>query len=217
MAYNPDLPRVPHMEDSPRRHDRRHLDLRLQDGKDRGHHEDNPPRTSSRCGPQATGSTSSRTGQEAEPATPPHDLATKATDQLTDFKDFDIKFPSLGGGVIVRGGGYIGRRSIQERAPPEDPDHREGRLRRSPGARQCLQVRGRRITMESVVVNARGTAFTVPEVRTDAHSRQNRACTSCGLGLVARRQVDQRISPARKTARTRSTSGRRTVRASRSR
>jgi tricorn protease len=30
-----------------------------------------------------------------------YDLATKATAQLTDFKDFDIKFPSLGGGVIV--------------------------------------------------------------------------------------------------------------------
>ena len=30
-----------------------------------------------------------------------YDLATKATVQHTHFKDFDIKFPSLGGGVIV--------------------------------------------------------------------------------------------------------------------
>ena len=30
-----------------------------------------------------------------------YDLATKATAQLTHFKDFDIKFPSLGGGTIV--------------------------------------------------------------------------------------------------------------------
>ena len=37
-----------------------------------------------------------------------YDLATKATVQHTHFKDFDIKFPSLGGGVIVfEEAGYI--------------------------------------------------------------------------------------------------------------
>ena len=37
-----------------------------------------------------------------------YDLASKATAQLTHFKDYDIKFPSLGGGVIVfEQAGYI--------------------------------------------------------------------------------------------------------------
>lgn len=37
-----------------------------------------------------------------------YDLTTKKTDKLTDFKDFDIKFPSLGKNAIVfENGGYI--------------------------------------------------------------------------------------------------------------
>jgi tricorn protease len=39
-----------------------------------------------------------------------HDLGAKATRQLTDFRDFDIKFPSLGNQAIVfENGGYIYR------------------------------------------------------------------------------------------------------------
>ena len=47
-----------------------------------------------------------------------YDLATKATAQHTHFKDFDIKFPSLGGGVIVfEEAGYIWSFDIATRAP----------------------------------------------------------------------------------------------------
>ncbi len=42
-----------------------------------------------------------------------HDLDTKATKQLTHFRDYDIKFPSLGDGAIVfENGGYLYRFNI---------------------------------------------------------------------------------------------------------
>jgi len=96
-----------------------------------------------------------------------YDLATKATAQHTHFKDFDIKFPSLGGGVIVfEEAGYIW-----------SFDTKTGVSKRIP-----IQVRDDFVTSRSAlvnvadyvadvspspdgkraVVNARGDTFTVP-------------------------------------------------------
>ncbi len=97
-----------------------------------------------------------------------YDLATKATDQLTDFKDFDIKFPSLGGGVIVfEEAGYIW-----------SFDTGKGAARKIPiivkddfvSSRPALVNVSKFVESVSpspdgnrVVVNARGATFTVPE------------------------------------------------------
>jgi tricorn protease len=97
-----------------------------------------------------------------------YDLATKATLQLTDFKDFDIKFPSLGGGVIVfEEAGYIWSLDISK-----------GMARKIPiivkddfvSSRPALVNVSKFVENVSpspdgkrVVVNARGATFTVPE------------------------------------------------------
>ncbi len=96
-----------------------------------------------------------------------YDLASKETAQHTHFSDFDIKFPSLGGGVIVfEEAGYIWSFDIAA-----------GAARRVP-----IAVRDDLVTSRSelidvakfvasvspspdgkrVVVNARGNTFTVP-------------------------------------------------------
>ncbi len=96
-----------------------------------------------------------------------YDLATKATEQHTHFKDFDIKFPSLGAGVIVfEEDGYIW-----------SFDTRSGATRRIPivvredfvTSRPALvNVSGFVASVspspdgKRVVVNARGDTFTVP-------------------------------------------------------
>ena len=37
-----------------------------------------------------------------------YDLSTKQTKQVTDFTEFDCKFPSLGkGGIVFENGGFI--------------------------------------------------------------------------------------------------------------
>ena len=68
-----------------------------------------------------------------------YDLATKATVQHTHFKDFDIKFPSLGGGVIVfEEAGYVWSvRPESNAGSPGAPAHRGRR------GRPC-HCRGRR-------------------------------------------------------------------------
>ena len=45
-----------------------------------------------------------------------YDLTSKQTKQLTDYKDFDIKFPSLGNKAIVyENGGYIYKMDLADR------------------------------------------------------------------------------------------------------
>jgi tricorn protease len=96
-----------------------------------------------------------------------YDLATKATVQHTHFKDFDIKFPSLGGGVIVfEEAGYIWAF-----------DTKTGAAKRLPIVVRDDFVTARPALMnvskfvedmnpspdgKRVVVNARGDTFTVP-------------------------------------------------------
>jgi len=96
-----------------------------------------------------------------------YDLATKATAQLTHFKDFDIKFPSLGGGVIVfEEAGYIWAFDIKKGEPRRLPivvrdDFVTSRTARVNVSKLIASVNaspdGKRF-----VVNARGDTFTVP-------------------------------------------------------
>jgi tricorn protease len=51
-----------------------------------------------------------------------YEIASKRTRRLTDFKDFDIKFPSLGDGAIVfENGGYIYRFDLESRKAEKVP------------------------------------------------------------------------------------------------
>jgi tricorn protease len=96
-----------------------------------------------------------------------YDLATKATAQLTHFTDFDIKFPSLGGGVVVfEEAGYIWAYDIRKGSAQRVPiavrdDFVTSRPERINVAKYVESVNiapdGKR-----VVVSARGATFTVP-------------------------------------------------------
>jgi tricorn protease len=96
-----------------------------------------------------------------------YDLATKATVQHTHFKDFDIKFPSLGGSAIVfEQAGYVWRFDLADgtthRVPiviSEDFATARGGLINVGKfvATVHLAPNGKR-----VVVNARGATYTVP-------------------------------------------------------
>ncbi len=95
-GLQPRLPRVPHLEALPRRHGRRHLDLRLQDRARPRTSRTTRPRTSSRCG-RRTRSTSSPTAtSQADEPLQSTTWRRRQTQQLTNFTDYDIKFPSLG-------------------------------------------------------------------------------------------------------------------------
>jgi len=96
-----------------------------------------------------------------------YDLATKQTAQHTHFKDFDIKFPSLGGGVIVfEEAGYIWSFDVNEGVAKRIPivvkdDFVTARPVVAKVAKNLESVDvspdGKRL-----VVNARGDTFTVP-------------------------------------------------------
>jgi tricorn protease len=96
-----------------------------------------------------------------------YDLATKATVQHTHFKDFDIKFCSLGGGVIVfEEAGYIWSFDLKAAVAKRIPivvkdDFVTARTERINVAKFIESVNlapdGKR-----AVVNARGDTFTVP-------------------------------------------------------
>ncbi len=96
-----------------------------------------------------------------------YDLATKATVQHTHFTDFDIKFPSLGGGVIVfEQAGYVWSYDIKAGVAKRVPivvkdDFVTSRGGLSSVARFVESVSaspdGKR-----AVVNARGNTFSVP-------------------------------------------------------
>jgi tricorn protease len=96
-----------------------------------------------------------------------YNLATKATEQHTHFKDFDIKFPSLGGGVIVfEEAGYIWSFDIKAGAAKRIPIVvREDFASSRPALLEVSKfVAGVSPSPEGkrVVVNARGDTFTVP-------------------------------------------------------
>jgi tricorn protease len=96
-----------------------------------------------------------------------YDLATKATAQLTHFKDFDIKFPTLGGGVIVfEEAGYIWsfdiKSAVAKRVPIVVKDDfvtaRTARINVS----KFIEGVNASPDGKRVVVSARGDTFTVP-------------------------------------------------------
>lgn len=96
-----------------------------------------------------------------------YDLKSKKTAQVTDFKDFDVKFPSLGTGAIVfEQAGLIWRLDLQtEKATPISITVRED----FPITRPALvKVGGNVATVrpspdgQRVTVTARGDVFTVP-------------------------------------------------------
>lgn len=96
-----------------------------------------------------------------------YDLGTKATRQLTHFRDFDIEFPTLGPGAIVfQEAGYIWRYDLQAgdaRVIPiavrEDNAGAHGGV--IPVAKWITEVRPAPDGRRAVVV-ARGDVFTVP-------------------------------------------------------
>jgi tricorn protease len=168
-GLQPHLPGVPDLEGLPRRNGRRHLDLRLQDRRDREHHEQPRPGHHPDVGAEQPDLLPFRPLSEGAKRLNlySYDLATKATAQHTHFRDFDIKFPSLGGGAHrVRGG----RLHLVVR--PQD-----GRAKRLP-----IEVRDDFVTSRPAIVNvaafvanvslspdgkrgssnARGNTFTVP-------------------------------------------------------
>ncbi len=96
-----------------------------------------------------------------------YDLATKATAQHTHFKDFDIKFPSIGGGVIVfEEAGYIWSFDIKAGVPKRLPIVvRDDFVTSRTGMVNVSKfVEGLNVSPDGkrVVVNARGDTFTVP-------------------------------------------------------
>jgi tricorn protease len=96
-----------------------------------------------------------------------YDLATKATAQLTDFKDFDIKFPSLGGGVIVfEEAGYIWSYDTAKGAASRIPIvvKDDSVTSRPELIKVAKYIEGVSTSPDGkrVVVSARGNTFTVP-------------------------------------------------------
>ena len=74
------------------------------------------------------------------------DLTSKETKQLTNFKDFDIKFPSIGKDAIVfEQAGYIWRYDLASGQADADPDSSERgfRLRPRRAGRRCEADRSR--------------------------------------------------------------------------
>jgi tricorn protease len=96
-----------------------------------------------------------------------YDLATKATTQHTHFKDFDIKFPSLGGGVIVfEEAGYIWSFDIKTGVPKRLPIvvRDDFVTSRTELVHVSKFVEDLNVSPDGkrVVANARGDTFTVP-------------------------------------------------------
>jgi tricorn protease len=96
-----------------------------------------------------------------------YDLATKATVQHTHFKDFDIKFPSLGGGVIVfEEAGYIWSFDIKagaaKRLPIVVKDDFVTTRTALVNVSKFVENLSPSPDGKRVVVNARGDTFTVP-------------------------------------------------------
>jgi tricorn protease len=96
-----------------------------------------------------------------------YDLATKATAQHTDFKDFDIKFPSLGGGVIVfEQAGYLWSFDIKagtaRRIPIVVKDDFVTSRSELVNVAKFVESVSSSPDGKRVVVNARGNTFTVP-------------------------------------------------------
>lgn len=96
-----------------------------------------------------------------------YDLGTKATAQHTHFKDFDIKFPSIGGGVIVfEEAGYIWAFDIASGCAKRlQISVRDDSVTSRPAlinVSAFVAGTGPSPDGKRLVVNARGNTFTVP-------------------------------------------------------
>jgi tricorn protease len=96
-----------------------------------------------------------------------YDLGTRATRKVTDFKDYDVLWPSLGkGGIVFMNGGYLYRLDLATQKPARIPITIGAAL--DTAAPQFKDVRGdiRRADLSPsgtrVVFEARGELFTVP-------------------------------------------------------
>lgn len=97
-----------------------------------------------------------------------YELATKKTRQLTNFKDFDIKFPSLGPEAIVfEKGGYIYRFDLKSEQTTRIPVIIADDL--ASGREELVKVADKITTFDiapdgqRAVFGARGDIFTVPK------------------------------------------------------
>ena len=96
-----------------------------------------------------------------------YDLKSKETRKLTDFKEFDIKFPSLGPKAIVfENGGYIYRFDLEKEASEKVPVVISDDL---PSSRKTIAKVSERLTNYEIspdgsraLFGARGEIFTVP-------------------------------------------------------
>ena len=96
-----------------------------------------------------------------------YDLKSKETRKLTDFKEFDIKFPSLGPKAIVfENGGYIYRFDLEKEASEKVPVVISDDL---PSSRNAIAKVSERLTNYEIspdgsraLFGARGEIFTVP-------------------------------------------------------
>ena len=128
-----------------------------------------------------------------------HDLDSGQTTQLTDYKDFDIKFPSLGNDAIVyEMGGQIYRFDLASGQASLVP---VSILEDFPGARGGLKNVGDQVSNYEIspdgkraLFGARGDVFTVPAEHgqtrnltntSGAHERNSR-WSDCGSGRVRR-------------------------------
>ena len=91
----PRLPRVPHLEALSRRHGRRHLDLRFRHQEDRTLTNDPAQDIIPMCRGRTRSISSPTADRRSGSTSTSVDPATKQTERLTDFTDYDIKFPSL--------------------------------------------------------------------------------------------------------------------------
>ena len=126
------------------------------------------------------------------------DLTSKETKQLTNFKDYDIKFPSIGKDAIVfEQAGYIWRYDLASgQAAPVPIQDERGFCLRSRGVGRCREAyrvaSARRRMAQRVIVVARGDLFSVPaKDGTPRNLTQDLQRARARRGLVARRQMDR--------------------------
>ena len=134
-----------------------------------------------------------------------YDLATKQTSRVTQFTEFDVKWPHAGSGQIVfENGGYL------YRLDPTAPEPRKVQVR-LPDDRRYARPRyvsvADRITSFSLspggqraVLTARGEVFTVPAEHGNTRNLTGQPGRAGeGRHLVAGRQVDRlRVGPDRR-------------------
>ena len=151
------------------------------------------------------------------------DLATKETKQLTHFKDFDIKFPSIGKtSIVFEQAGYIWRYDLA--SGPGRAGARSTSRKISPPAAPRLVDASKHIESvnlapdgERAIVVARGDLFSVPAKERHAAQPDAKLQTRTSAMRFGRRTANGLPTTPTRPARTSSMSARRTAKASRNR